>query len=57
MKAQVKKEKAAAARAKSEHAEARTERVERMCKGITTIDSVVTDSKTMPLIAAKHSER
>ena len=55
MKAQVTKEKAAA-RAKSENAEARTEKVERMCRGITTNDSVVTDSKTMPLIAAENAE-
>ena len=57
MKAQVKKEKAAAARAKRKYAEARTEKVERMCKGITTSDSVVTDSKkNMPLIAAENAE-
>ena len=55
MKPQVKKEKAAA-RAMSENAEARTEKVERMCKGITTSDSVVTDSKTKPLIAAEDAE-
>ena len=56
MKAQVKKEEASAARAKSENVEARTEKVERMCKGITTSDSVVTDSKTTPLIAAENAE-
>ena len=55
MNAQVKKEKAAT-RAKSENAEARTEKVERMCKVITTRDSVVTDSKTMPLVAAENAE-
>ena len=27
-----------------------------MCKGITTNDSVVTDSKTMPLVAAENAE-
>ena len=56
MKAQVKKERAAAARAKSENAEARTEKVERMRKGITTSDSVVTVLIGMSLIAAENAE-
>ena len=38
----MKKEEAAAARAKSENAGARTEKVGRMCKGITTSDAEVT---------------
>ena len=45
MKAQAKKEKAAAAGANGEDAEEKTEEVEGMCKGITTSDSVVTDNE------------
>ena len=39
MKAQAKKEKTAAAGANGENAEAKTEEVERMCKGVITSDS------------------
>ena len=46
MKAEAKKEKAAAAGANCENAEARTEEVERMCKGIIMSDSVVTENET-----------
>ena len=56
MKTHMKKKKKTAARAKSENAEARTEKAERICKRITTSDNVVTDSKTMPLIAAENAE-
>ena len=45
MKAQSKKEKAAAAGANGENAEAKRQEVERMCKGITTSDSAVTENE------------
>ena len=46
MKAQAKKEKAAAAGANGENAEAKTEVVERMCKGNILSDCVVTANET-----------